>query len=416
MDHSGDFVHWIQQVPVLRIFFLFLYGYLPFYLSFIIKAVIFLEDEFHIWTLINKKLSGEATPSEEEEFHQFLTRQPSWQYAYEMLSKWWKEQENEEAGKDAIRSWEHLKDQVFKSEPPLIKTAPDHAEDERGCDRRHKKHAWRRAAWIGGMAAVLLAGFYFARTNLTSRYIKGSRSEENTLSEISTRYGSKSRVTLPDGTTVWLNSGSNLFYDNKNFGDADREVSLSGEAFFNVTHDSEHPFIIHAGKINVEVLGTSFDIKNYPGDKTVEATLIKGSIEVTFTNDPGRKVLLRPDEKLTIYNDGKAEKQDLKAPEPKIKNEYTVSPLTVLPQDSTVVETSWVQNKLAFSSETFSQLAVQMERWYNVKITFSGDKVQRYRFTGIFEDETLDQALKALKITAPFHYTIYKNEVTISNQ
>lgn len=375
-----------------------------------------MEDEFHIWALITKKLSGEATASEKDELHELLRKQPSWQYAYEMISKWWDTGENKETDTEALASWQHVKEKVSGRILQEVTCTGGMAEPAEETAAKGGGYRWKLMAWIGGILILLgCIGFYFIKNNIAGAGMDIAHSGKNTVSEISTRYGSKSKITLPDGTIVWLNSGSNLLYNNKSFGESDREVTLSGEAFFNVTHDPEHPFIIHAGKINVQVLGTSFDVKNYPDDKTVEATLIKGSIEVTFANDPGRKVLLKPDEKLTVYNNGKTETQHLKTPGPEIKNVYKVSPLTVLPEDSTVVETSWVQNKLAFSSEAFSQLAIQMERWYNVKIHFSGDKVQQYHFTGIFEDETLDQALKALQITAPFHYKVEKNEVYISN-
>ena len=378
-----------------------------------------MEDGFHIWTLITKKLSGEASPSEEKELYQLLMVQPSWQYAYEMLSKWWAVRENKEkqTDRETLSSWNHLKEQIGANEPDTAdKVIPETREKEFILAQKPKKRAWRTIAWMTSITViVILIGFYLIEMNPSGHLMQLAHGGKNTLSEVSTRYGSKSKITLPDGTTVWLNSGSNLFYNNKNFGDADREVTLSGEAFFNVMHDPEHPFIIHAGKINVEVLGTSFDVKNYPDDKTVEATLIKGSIEVTFANEPDRKVLLKPDEKLTVFNNGKTEMQHVRTSGPEIKNEYKISALTILPEDSTVVETSWVQNKLAFSSETFTQLAIQMERWYNIKINFSDSKVQHYCFTGIFEDETLDQALKALQITAPFHYKVEKNEVYISN-
>ncbi|MGH2644038.1 MAG: FecR family protein [Chitinophagaceae bacterium] len=377
-----------------------------------------MDGEFHIWMLITKKLSGEATTAEEEELHDLLRKQPSWQYSYDMISKWWGSIEDKGEDADTLASWEHLKEQI-PNEEYLLKAgiSLEAVDDAAIVSTERRNHSWKSFAWISGVLILLcVISFYLIKGNIgkSGRYLTSSG--KNTISEISTKYGSKSRVTLPDGTTVWLNSGSNLFYNNKSFGESDRVVTLSGEAFFNVTHDPERPFIIHAGKINVEVLGTSFDVKNYPDDKTVEATLIKGSIEITFLNDPDRKVLLKPDEKLTVYDDGTTQTKSINnSVAPAIKNEYKISPLTILPADSTVVETSWVQNKLAFSSESFSQLAVQMERWYNVKINFSGNRVQQYHFTGIFEDETLDQALRALQITAPFHYKVEKNEVYISN-
>lgn len=277
------------------------------------------------------------------------------------------------------------------------------------------KHAWRKWLIAATVTVILVSAGAWALRKQTSAANSPVVSPQMAgLSEVSTRYGSKSKVTLPDGTMVWLNSGSSFTYDNNHFGERDREVTLSGEGFFKVVHDPGHPFIIHAGKIDIKVLGTSFDVKSYPEDATTEATLIQGSIEVSFSDQPQKTVRLAPSEKLIVFNDDQLVLKNLSSPKPETKKGYEIAPVTVIPSDSTVVETSWVENKLAFRSETFADLAVQMERWYNVEINFSGSAVKQYRFTGIFTTESLDQALKALQITAPFHYRIEKSEVYIS--
>ena len=116
------------------------------------------------------------------------------------------------------------------------------------------------------------------------------------------RQGSRTHLTLPDGTMVWLNAGSRLSYG-KNYNTATREVNLTGEAFFDVAHNTQKPFLIHTARIDVQVLGTSFNVKSYPTDRTTEATLIRGSIEVSIKDRPSEKIILRPDEKLVVAND-----------------------------------------------------------------------------------------------------------------
>lgn len=372
-----------------------------------------MEDETYIWSLITKRFSGEADKTELSELEELLRKEPSWQYAYEMLSAWWPGGMppglEKEAGESFLQMKRRLPPQeVIPNVQDIQLTPPWEAQ-------RPKKRTWIK--WAA--AACVMALLVFVCLN---QFKSGSiRSLDNTavsspgrLSEISTRYGSKSKVALPDGTIVWLNSGSNFTYDNIHFGASVREATLTGEAFFNVAHDPDHPFLIHAGKIDIRVLGTSFDVKSYPEDKTTETTLIHGSIEVSFSDHPGKKVLLVPSQKLTVYNDDRMVLQNLDPLKPEARKEYKISPMTVIPADSTVVETSWVQNKLAFRSESFADLAIKMERWYNVDINFTDSSIKRYRFTGIFANESLDQALKALQITAPFHYRIEKNEVYIS--
>ena len=99
--------------------------------------------------------------------------------------------------------------------------------------------------------------------------------------------GSRSRSLLPDGTTVWLNAGSKLYYENDFNGT--REVRLEGEAFFDVVKQTDRPFIVHTSGIDIKVLGTAFNVKSYPEDKTVETTLYRGLVQVFRQEDTPKK-------------------------------------------------------------------------------------------------------------------------------
>jgi transmembrane sensor len=232
---------------------------------------------------------------------------------------------------------------------------------------------------------------------------------QKTISEVSTPIGAKStKLVLPDSTVVWLNAGSRLTYNEK-FGQDNRNTTLIGEAFFDVKK-SNIPFIIHAHVLRIRVMGTAFNVKSYPNEKTTETSLIRGSLEITLDKRPGERFILRPNEKLVVSNDTSRTKQ-----KPSGHNEpiVMISGLTQA-MDSTVIETSWIDNKLAFQNESFDELATRMERWYGVEIDFRDQQVARERLSGTFTNETIQEALERLQLTTNFQFTIKANNITIT--
>jgi ferric-dicitrate binding protein FerR (iron transport regulator) len=241
------------------------------------------------------------------------------------------------------------------------------------------------------------------------------------VSEVVTRNGSRTNLYLPDGTRVWLNAGSRITY-NKDIGaagnnPANREVNLIGEAFFDVAHNPGQPFIIHTKRIDITVLGTSFNVKSYPSDKTTETILIHGSIEVAIRNKVNKKIILQPNEKLVVDNEDSTFLQRHVSNRPAIllaqHPPLIIQKPTYEHMTGAMVETSWVNERLIFQEETFGELAKQMERWYGVTITFSKPELQMLQFTGSFRQETIQQALHALTLTAAFNYTILGTQINI---
>jgi transmembrane sensor len=232
--------------------------------------------------------------------------------------------------------------------------------------------------------------------------------------EVTTANGARIHDTLPDGTLVWLNAGSRLVFG-KEYNKTRREVYLTGEAFFDVAKNKQKPFLIHTDRIDIQVLGTSFNIKSYPLEKTTEATLIRGSIEISLKGRPSERFILKPNQKLVVRGT-----DSLLHPAAPKKNNEKEEPLVAIRKPTyeqntgTVIETSWVNNTLIFKEEAFSDLARQMERWYGITISFSDPGLQQLEFTGSFKGETIQQALEALKLTATFNYDIRGNEVTIN--
>ncbi len=370
-----------------------------------------------VWELIAKKLAGEATLPELKELEERLRQNPDMHYPLQTISDLWHHKAEHE--EDAYEAFDRHAERMRALGIDFGETNTAQQEDQVGLLGDEEGAGRKRRKWYMISSAVallvLISLFYFLSPG-SGKEVKPQPIADK--SEVSTKYGSKTKLVLPDGTQVWLNSGSRLTYD-KNYGNTLREVVLTGEAFFDVVKNPSLPFVIHASKINIRVLGTAFNVKSYPGEKNIETSLVRGSIEVTFKDRPSEKIILKPNEKLVIANeeDMPEQKATVKLKPTKIILQepiVAISHLTYQPQDSTVIETSWMEGKLIFRSESFEELAVRMERWFGITIHFTDEELKKKRFTGIFENESAEQAFTALQLIVPFKYSINKKEVFIS--
>ncbi len=226
-----------------------------------------------------------------------------------------------------------------------------------------------------------------------------------------TEKGSKSRIILPDGSKVWINSDSKLTYGD-NYGKDNRVVQLSGEAFFEVVKDKNHPFIVHTRSIDVKVLGTIFNVRAYENERNTQTTLLRGSVEVFLKGKSNKKILLRPNEKIIVQNNDNQLKSIVSDPTPKTP-EISILEIDKNSIDSNIDNTQWVQNKLVFYDEGLESIIPTLERWYNVKILVNNPALTSMKFSGKFEDDTLIDVLESLKISSGINYKIKKNIVII---
>lgn len=255
---------------------------------------------------------------------------------------------------------------------------------------------------------ILLAGYYFTKRS------SGTARPPEQYETIATRAGSKTVINLPDSSTVLLNSACKISY-NRTFGSEGRDIELTGEAYFDIRKSAEAPLVVHAGNVIIRVLGTTFDVRANPEDSFVEATLIRGSIEVSLKTDPERKILLRPNEKIVIRKNDDGPIDRSKDPQGRNKDAMiAVTKVAPDPGDSSCLETIWTKTKLPFHKEHFTSLARKMERWYNVRFLFTDTSLNEMVFTGSLEKESLSEALNALQHVAHFNYNIDGQTVTIS--
>lgn len=367
---------------------------------------------------MSKKITGEATAEELALLLEMIRDNPEWQSVMENLQEFWnskpvisdpgRQQKSEDAYLVHIN---RLKEKV----PDFIQNYAQAVKDVKLHSVPVKKPFYKH--WFTYVAAAaLISGIILLYPEVAERGNNTETASVRPANEIIINPGSRTKIQLPDGSQVWVNSGSHLTYED-NFKGSTREVELDGEAYFDVVKDASRPFIVHTTGIDIKVLGTAFNVKAYKIEPTIEATLIHGSIEVINKNKPGTpKVLLKPHEKL-VYNkypvtDPRDQRADITVPESDAYS-ITIKPLNNNITDMDIVETAWVYNKLVFEDERFEALALKMERWYNLRISFENEKLKEYRISGSFVNETPEEAFKVLQFLVPFRYSIKNNEVKI---
>jgi ferric-dicitrate binding protein FerR (iron transport regulator) len=221
--------------------------------------------------------------------------------------------------------------------------------------------------------------------------------------------GQRTSIILPDSTRVWLNSGSTLKYST-DYNQKMREVIAEGEAFFEVKKNPDKPFYVLVNEIKVKVYGTSFNVKAFPEENNIETTLIEGRLSIipmAFANNPDKEIFLKPNEKCIYVKKTGAvnlNSGDENSLDKENNNLKTIHEVTIRKNISTEVESQWKEGKLVFENESFGELAIKLERWYDVKVHFVDNKIRDYKFTGSFDKETINQAMEALKQSSQKSY------------
>jgi transmembrane sensor len=212
------------------------------------------------------------------------------------------------------------------------------------------------------------------------------------LISVTANKGHISMVLLPDGSKVWLNSGSTLNYP-RAFSKIRAVELINGEAFFDIRHDKRHPFIVHYGKLHAEVLGTSFNVKYYRKLNDVRVTVVTGLVEVG--NDKQSFGLVSPDKEI-IYNQ-KSNTHNLR-----LINSQKVA--------------AWKAREINLFDVPFEDLMLTIENVYNVKVNYNHDEMKNVITTIHFSSgDDIKQVLEIIKTIHGLDYTINGKEVELKN-
>ena len=231
----------------------------------------------HVWHLVARKLSGEATLDELRELEQALRDDPELAYQVELYSNYYDAPQSiSRTVEDETNSWHNTKSKLRAEFPEAF------SNEELSPVRRINGKKLLMAASV--LVIITVASFFiFNPASRDEQLANGSA-----MNEMKTMPGTRTKLVLPDGTQVWLNSDSYISY-NKDFGQSKREITLKGEAYFDVFHNPDVPMVVHARSVNIWVKGTAFNVRNYPESESVETSLIRGSVELTTNEDPARK-------------------------------------------------------------------------------------------------------------------------------
>ena len=198
-------------------------------------------------------------------------------------------------------------------------------------------------------------------------------------------------VVLPDGTRVSLGTRTSFSYDSR-YGKSERIVQLEGEAYFEVAKDTTLRFIVKAGEMEVEALGTTFNVKAYQEDRELTTTLFEGKVRTSVGKD---EVILKPDESLSFDKSSRR---------------------MIVSDDLAAYARMWKDNELVFKGATMEEVAVMLDRLYNVKVRFASEKVKHYRFSGVIKNNSLDNVIELISLTAPIMYKKVGGEIIIEER
>lgn len=321
--------------------------------------------------LILKYLNKELTSTEERELKSWLEENSLNRQVFENMVSHWELSESEING---------YKEKVF-----VQVTGSNPSADRDVRSGKSLGYIWKVAAVI-----VLAVGLGFFFNQMENQIQSEPTLVEQVLIEKEALFGQKLTFELPDGSIVKLNSGSKITFP-KEFAAGQRNVTLIGEAFFDVARDAKRPFRISTEKIDVTVLGTSFNVDAYSESEVAVIAVKTGKVSV-FNREKSDEVLLYPSQ-LALW------KQDAKLKKEQISNEESVF--------------GWLDQTMMFDDDTIDQIVKTLERWYDVKFEITAKLDNKKKFTGKYKNPTLRAVMESLSYAYDFDYELKDKTVII---
>ena len=313
-----------------------------------------MKETNRIYELMAKELTSANTWNEKESLYHELSQDPEIEYKYRILEQYWKNILPQKQNHNIISKTEKKLDFTY------------------GRDSKFNMNLFLRIAAV--VVFILSLGF--------STYQVLKPKQKLGLNEYNCTTGEIKKITLTDGTKVWLNSGSYLVASEPFVGDT-REVKLFGEAYFEVEHNENQPFIVKTTQLKTKVLGTHFNIVAYPTDEVQEISLYEGSVQLNAENDDNTNIKLKPGDKALFSS----------------KNRKIKVITTDLGKPA-----QWRDGILRFYNEDLLSITKKLERKYHTRIFISDSVTGKLKYTGEFEEETLDQVLTLLQEAHSFTY------------
>lgn len=333
------------------------------------------EQANHIRELAIHYFEGNISPAEEEILFRFINARPSNRKQFRLWEKAWMQTGN--SNQETASGWEQLQRRIQLRETfDQVFSKPRH-------------HNWRMFAAAAAVACLFLVGGLYTGSKLN--HVDTQATDQHFALE--TSYGEKSKLILADGTTVWLNAGSALRYTG-NFNLKNREVYLTGEAYFEVSRQSDGtPFTVKTDAYSIVVKGTKFNVTTYPEDHDSKTTLLEGAIDILYR---GKHIPVNPGEQLSLdKQNGRFSRQPVQAD----------------------LYNSWTEGRLEYDKITLEELAVRLSRKYDVRIHLD-DKLEKETVfrVSLRNEETVGEVIRALSAIIPIQYQRDGRDIYIRQQ
>jgi len=311
------------------------------------------------WKLIIARLKGDASEEEEYLFQEWMTDEKNTKLFNEISVLWDEIRENaSQVNPDIAASWQKMETRL-------------------GLGQKEKKTIRRELIYkITTVAASLLFMLGISYTYIITR----SNNQIQTHSIVS----GKSKMVLPDGSTVWLNAGSTIQYASSF--SRNRQINLEGEASFEVIKDKRNPFIVSASGIQVKVHGTNFNVQSYPKQENIRVALNDGSVSLLLNN--GTESFLQPGEMAVVNK----KDQSLNIEKPNME-----------------LEMFWAHESVYFKNKPLGYICKYLERWYNVKIEVDPEIGESQQYTFTIKDDSLESILRTMSKINPITYSFDDN-------
>lgn len=356
--------------------------------------------EERLWILLSRRLAGEMSTADLKELDRLLETGAQDPEIWELLNNPDLEDAVEESALDAAG--------VYWAKQQELIEAPS------GVPLRRLRRGWIQWVAAACVSGLILFGLW---KGLPLASLLNTPQEANYV-EIFAGPQEKKKLTLPDGSQVILNENSRFRYNKSMSLRSDRFASLSGEAYFEITTNPDAPFVIETSQMEIRVLGTRFNVRANEDDSVAETTLFHGKIEVTLAGEEqdARRVLLKPEEKLTVKNKRFRIASLQTQPDTAWSQttHYTISDIAKPAGENIYKENAWATSKVIFDDDPLTRVAEFLEKKYKVQVEIKDPGLlKETRIRGIFRDDSLVNILEALKFTSGFRYTLADSVVTI---
>ncbi|MBC7890926.1 MAG: FecR domain-containing protein [Sphingobacteriaceae bacterium] len=333
-------------------------------------------DESPPWELLAKALAGEASPDEQRRVADWLAQNPENPAIFTQLQAAWKPDPTHASSPETEAAFSRLLSRLDAEDAP--QTA----------------RPVRRLGWVRWAAAVaLLLGTWTVWQTV-------STSPDEPVAKVNPK-GERSVLKLSDGSTVWLNADSRLEFP-ETFSDSIREVRLVGEAFFKVAHNPRQPFIVRLATGSVRVLGTSFNIRSYPGDSTVETTVLTGKVAFVPKTSRSNQSVSQKDTVLVLPNS--------RVIQSLVRAEVRQQPVAA------ALSTAWTDDRIEFRDTPLGEVAKTLERWYGTPVVLARADLAQCPLTGSFRRQSLREVMDVIALTRVFDYELSGERLLIKGR